>query len=152
MNIKKWIRPSFNTPPQSWHWCCLFKDWMSTYGMLVPIIPWYIYQQLGLSNAHIKDQWCLQQFFLRKCQSILICFVLSWWTRFFKIAMVDLLLQWTWIALWGIKLSPFRIILTHNLSQIPWARDLSSASVLDLATTFCFLLLHSIWFPPISTQ
>ncbi|RDX64693.1 hypothetical protein CR513_56725, partial [Mucuna pruriens] len=45
-----------------------------------------------------------------------------------------------------------RIIFIHNSSHIPCAMARNSASALDRATTFCFLLLQVTRFPPRNIQ
>jgi hypothetical protein len=42
--------------------------------------------------------------------------------------------------------------LNHNRSHIPFVIPQNSASALERATTFCFLLLHVIKFPPMKVK
>ncbi|PRQ21801.1 hypothetical protein RchiOBHm_Chr7g0243261 [Rosa chinensis] len=56
--------------------------------------------------------------------------------------MAALLSQKRFIACLGLNPKSFSKLRSHNISQTPWAIPLYSASALDLATTFCFLLLH----------
>ncbi|GKC41737.1 hypothetical protein Tco_1059459, partial [Tanacetum coccineum] len=87
-------------------------------------------------------------FSLMKCQSISICFVRSCCTGFSEIWMAVLLSLLTLLGSCGgypISVSSFRI---HNTSVIPLAFPRNSASALERATTFCFLLRHVTRFPP----
>ena len=52
------------------------------------------------------------------------------------------------LAVLGNSLRSYKRNFNHSASQIPKAIPPYSASALDLATTFCFLLLHITKFPP----
>ncbi|RDY03702.1 hypothetical protein CR513_12679, partial [Mucuna pruriens] len=80
----------------------------------------------------------LFNFSLMKCQSISMCLVLSCWTGLWAILIAELLSQNNFI---GPTLRSSRIIFIHNPSYIPCAMAQNSASTLDRATIFCFLLL-----------
>ncbi|GKC41109.1 hypothetical protein Tco_1058831 [Tanacetum coccineum] len=79
-------------------------------------------------------------FSLMKCRSISICFVRSCCTGFSEIWMVALLSLMTLLGSCGgypISVSSFHI---YNTLVIPLAIPRNSASALERATTFCFLL------------
>ncbi|PRQ56860.1 hypothetical protein RchiOBHm_Chr1g0341921 [Rosa chinensis] len=48
----------------------------------------------------------------------------------------------------GLKPKSLNKFLNQSISQTPWDMPLNSASALDLATTFCFLLRQVTKFPP----
>ena len=93
----------------------------------------------------------LSIFSLMKCLSTSICLVLSCRTGLCAIDIADLLSQYSFIGgeLW--TFNSCRSFFTHNVSQIPWASALNSASALLLATTLCFLL-QLTKFPPTKVQ
>ncbi|RDY08693.1 hypothetical protein CR513_07062, partial [Mucuna pruriens] len=71
-----------------------------------------------------------------------MCFVLSCWTGLWAILIAELLSQNNFIGPSYFTLRSSRIIFIHNPSHIPCAMARNSASALDRATTFCFLLLQ----------
>lgn len=70
----------------------------------------------------------------------------SCWTGLWTILIVTLLSQKTFIGDVGFSLSSFNIIWIHRTLHIPSAIALYSSFALDLATTFCFLLLNGTRF------
>ncbi|MFS7910744.1 hypothetical protein Hanom_Chr02g00109791 [Helianthus anomalus] len=62
--------------------------------------------------------------------------------------MAALLSHRIWLGLLGGKPISVRSFLTHKISVRPRAIPLNSASALERATTFCFLLLQVTRFPP----
>ena len=81
-------------------------------------------------------------FSLMKCLSIFMCFVRSCWTGFSEILIVALLSQYRRLACVWWQLSSLKIFLIHRISVTSFAIPLNSASALDRATSFYFLLFH----------
>ncbi|RDY07787.1 hypothetical protein CR513_08048, partial [Mucuna pruriens] len=94
----------------------------------------------------------LSNFSLMKFLSISMCFVLSCQTGLWAILIAELLSQNNFIAPSYFTLRSSRIIFIHIPSHIPYAMARNFASVLDRATTFCFLLLQVTRFPPRNIQ
>ncbi|XP_057768367.1 uncharacterized protein LOC131006172 [Salvia miltiorrhiza] len=90
----------------------------------------------------------LSSFSLMKCRSISTCLVLSCCTGFSDILIAALLSQKSRLPLLGGKPISVSNLRSHRISVIPLFTPLNSASALDRATTFCFLLLHVTKFPP----
>ena len=90
----------------------------------------------------------LSSFSLIKCRSISTCFVRSCWTGFSEMLIAALLSQYRGLAcVWRKPNSP-RSFLIHRISVTPFAIPLNSASALDRATTFYFLLFQVTRLPP----
>ena len=90
----------------------------------------------------------LFSFSLIKCRSISTCFVRSCWTRFSEMLIAALLSQYRRLACVWWKPSSPRSFLIHRISVTPFAIPMNSASALERATTFCFLLFQVTWLPP----
>ena len=87
-------------------------------------------------------------FSLIKCRSISTCFVRSCWAGFSEMLIAALLSQYRRLAcVWWHPRSP-NSFLIHRISVTPFAIPLNSASALDKATTFGFLLLQVTRLPP----
>ena len=92
------------------------------------------------------------KFCLIKCWSTSTCLVRSYWTGLWAISMVDLLSQSKFISQLGGKPISVNNFLNQSNSHNPLAIPRNSASALDSATTFYFLLLHVIRFPPTNVK
>jgi hypothetical protein len=88
------------------------------------------------------------RFCLIKCRSISTCFVRSCWIGLCEILIAVLLLQNRFILQLAAKSISVNNLLSHRSSQRPLAILQNSASALDNATIFCFLLFHVTRFPP----
>jgi hypothetical protein len=88
------------------------------------------------------------RFCLMKCLSTSTCLVQSCWTGLCEISIAALLSQKRSISQLGAKPISVNNCLSQRSSQKPLAIPQNSASALDKATTFCFLLLHVTKFPP----
>ena len=87
-------------------------------------------------------------FSLIKCLSISTCLVRSCWTGFYAICIAARLSQYKLISTLGWY--PISLIKLRNQrsSHRPFDMPRNSASALDKATTFCFLLFQVTRFPP----
>ena len=132
-----------NTPPQG-------REWM----FVIPSLSrelWKVFLHTALVS--ISANWSseftngsLIVFFSKwsfiKWRSISTCFVLSCCTGLFAILTAAWLSQYKFIGSFTLSPRSLRILLIHNSSHTPCTMPRNSASALDLATTFCFLLLH----------
>jgi hypothetical protein len=89
---------------------------------------------------------------LMKCRSISTCLVLSCCTRLFAMFIAALLSQYNMMGLSSNNPNSSSNLRSYNSSLTPWAMALYSASAVDLATTFCFLLLQETILPHTNAQ
>ena len=94
----------------------------------------------------------LRSFSLINFLSISICFVQSCRIGLWAILIAALLSQNGLMGSLMSYPSSLNNIFIHNISHIPWAIALNSASALDLATTNCFLLCQVTKLSPTNKQ
>ncbi|KAI5569292.1 hypothetical protein POPTR_012G087700v4 [Populus trichocarpa] len=112
------------------------------FGMRGRLWALWIVQTLGACGLTFGVvPFVSRRFCLIECRSTSMCLVRSCWTGW-EMSMAALLSQNKFISKLGVKPIFMSSLLSQRSSQRPLAIPRNSASALDNATTFCFLVLH----------